>query len=173
MKSIRHFNDFVLGLLMSCVSLYLILIKVTEKKVPTPQGGFLSRSDIWLKMIAVLLLVVSLILIIRSINFKKEESINKFCFHITSTEVCVIVSLILYALILPKLGFFISTFLITFYLVALFSVKEEGYNFSSVPKKRITNICIKGLITSGILLVVFWFIFGKLLAVQLPEFTIF
>ena len=38
----------------------------------------------------------------------------------------VIVSLIVYALALPKVGFMITTFLMCLYLVILFSVKEQS-----------------------------------------------
>ena len=69
-------NDFVLGILMTIFGLWLLFGKITEMEVQTGQGGFLARSDIWLRMLAVILILVSVILIIRSINFKKEEVVE-------------------------------------------------------------------------------------------------
>lgn len=172
MKAIKHINDFVLGILMVGVSAYLFLGKITETEVTMSQGGYFARSDVWLRMIAVMLFVVAVVLIIRSINFKKDEDVEKFHFYLDSTVVATVASLVAYAVALPIIGFFISTFAMTFYLVLLYSVKEQGLRFKEVPKSDWGKIILKSAITSAILLVVFWLIFGKLLAIQLPEFSL-
>lgn len=171
-KAIKHMNDFVLGILMIIVSAFLFFGKITQTEVATAQGGFLARPDIWLRMMAVFLFLVSVALIIRSINFSKSEEVDKFKFYIDSTVIATIVTLIVYAVALPLVGFFISTYAITFYLVLLYSVKEKGWNFNSVPKGNWGKILLKSCITAAILLAVFWFVFGKLLAIQLPEFEL-
>lgn len=171
-KAIKHMNDFVLGILMIIVSAFLFFGKITQTEVATAQGGYLARPDIWLRMIAVFLFAVSVVLIIRSINFSKSEEVDGFSFYIDSTVIATIVSLIAYALALPVIGFFISTYAITFYLVLLYSVKEKGWNFNSVPKGNWGKMLIKSVITAAVLLLVFWFVFGKLLAIQLPGFEL-
>ena len=171
-KAIKHVNDLILGILMIGVSAFLFFGKITQSEVQTAQGGFLARPDIWLRMMAVFLFVVSVILIIRSINFSKSEEVDKFSFYIDSTVIATVLSLIAYAVALPWIGFFVSTYTMTFYLVMLYSVKEKGWNFNSVPKGNWGKILVKSLITAAILLVVFWFVFGKLLAIQLPGMEI-
>ena len=175
-KAIKHMNDFILGILMVAVSLFLLLGKITDREVPTAQGGFLARSDIWLRMMAVFMLIVAVILIIRSINFNKSDDVEPFKFYIDGTVIATIISLVAYAYLLPLLGFFISTYVMTFYLVMLYSVKENGWNFfgkNGIPKGQIGKILIKCIVTSAILLVVFWFVFGKLLAIKMPVFSLF
>ena len=47
-----------------------------------------------------------------------------------------IVSLIVYALALPKVGFMITTFLMCLYLVILFSVNKRGSELAKVLGKN-------------------------------------
>lgn len=173
MNRIRHKNDMVLGIIMSAASMFLIFGKVTEQKVNTNQSGFFGRPDVWLRGLGVLLLLISVILIIRAIDFKNEGTEDKFHFYIDSTVIGLVISLILYTILLPKVGFMITTFAETFYLALLFTVKERGLSFPTVPKKDWGGILLKCIITSAVLLVVFWIVFGKLLAIQLPTFELF
>ena len=68
MKCIKKMNDFVLGILMILLSAFLVFGKITETEVKTGQGGFLVRSDVWLRMMGVFLVIVAVILIIRSFS---------------------------------------------------------------------------------------------------------
>ena len=172
-KAIKCMNDFVLGIIMTIFGLWLLLGKITEMEVQTGQGGFFARSDIWLRGMAALMIFVSVILIIRSINFKKEEVVEGFKFYLDSTVVATVIALVLYAVALPKLGFIISSLVITFYLVFLYSVKENNWKVTALPKGQAGKLIIKSLVTSVIMLVVLWFVFGKLLAIQLPTFELF
>lgn len=169
MKCIKKMNDFVLGILMILLSAFLVFGKITETEVKTGQGGFLVRSDVWLRMMGVFLVIVAVILIIRSFG----EEAEGFHFYLDSTVVAVIVSLIVYALALPKVGFMITTFLMCLYLVILFSVKEQSLTFRTVPKALWGKLLVKGVLSAAVMLAVFWFIFGKLLSVQFPTFSLF
>ena len=171
MKCIKKMNDFVLGILMILLSAFLVFGKITETEVKTGQGGFLVRSDVWLRMMGVFLVIVAVILIIRS--FGKKEGEEAAGFHLDSMVVAVIVSLIVYALALPKVGFMITTFLMCLYLVILFSVKEQSLTFRTVPKALWGKLLVKGVLSAAVMLAVFWFIFGKLLSVQFPTFSLF
>ena len=172
-KRIKHMNDFVLGILMVAFSAFLIFGRITEMEVQNGQGGFFARSDIWLGAMGVLLLITAVLLIIRSINFKKLEDVSPLNFYMDSTVIGTTLSLIVYAIALPKLGFFITTYVVTFYLVLLYSVKENGYKFTTVPKNVLGKMIIRAVIVSAIFLVILLFVFGKLLAVQLPAFALF
>lgn len=131
------------------------------------------RSDVWLRMMGVFLVIVAVILIIRSFGKKEGEEAEGFHFYLDSTVVAVIVSLIVYALALPKVGFMITTFLMCLYLVILFSVKEQSLTFRTVHKALWGKLLVKGVLSAAVMLAVFWFIFGKLLSVQFPTFSLF
>ena len=73
MKCIKKMNDFVLGILMILLSAFLVFGKITETEVKTGQGGFLVRSDVWLRMMGVFLGIVAVILIIRSLARRKAR----------------------------------------------------------------------------------------------------
>ncbi|MBO6270601.1 MAG: tripartite tricarboxylate transporter TctB family protein [Clostridium sp.] len=173
MNRIRHKNDMVLGLITTAFSMFLIFGKITEQKVNTNQSGFFGRPDVWIRGLGILMLLISVILMVRAINFKKEETEDRFHFYIDSTVVGLVISLILYTVLLPKLGFIITTFAETFYLALLFTVRERGLSFRTVPGKDWGGILIKCIITAAVLLVIFWIVFGKLLAIQLPTFDLF
>ena len=174
MKKIRHMNDFVLSILTAILGVWLLFGKITQAPVKTGQGGFFARSDIWLRMMAVFLIVVAVALCVRAFigkDFKEEDA--RFHFYLDSTVVATVIALIVYAIALPKLGFFITTFLGTFYLMLLYSIKEKSWTFTTVPKEEWGKMLLKCLVVSAIFLVIFWVVFGKLLAVQLPEFELF
>ena len=78
MKCIKKMNDFVLGILMILLSAFLVFGKITETEVKTGQGGFLVRSDVWLRMMGVFLIIVAVILIIRSFGKKEGEEAEGF-----------------------------------------------------------------------------------------------
>ena len=162
MKCIKKMNDFVLGILMILLSAFLVFGKITETEVKTGQGGFLVRSDVWLRMMGVFLVIVAVILIIRSFGKKEGEEAEGFHFYLDSTVVAV-----------PKVGFMITTFLMCLYLVILFSVKEQSLTFRTVPKALWGKLLVKGVLSAAVMLAVFWFIFGKLLSVQFPTFSLF
>ena len=58
-------------------------------RVKTGQGGFLVRSDGWLRMMGVFLVIVAVILIIRSFGKKEGEEAEGFHFYLDSTVVAV------------------------------------------------------------------------------------
>ena len=88
MKCIKKMNDFVLGILMILLSAFLVFGKITETEVKTGQGGFLVRSDVWLRMMGVFLVIVAVILIIRSFGKKEGEEAEGFHFYLDSTVGC-------------------------------------------------------------------------------------
>ena len=175
MKKIKQKNDFVLALMVYALSAFLGFANITESEVTTGQGGLLARTDVWLRMIAVFMAIVATILVVRSLGLlgKVVAEKSKFTFYLDGTIVGIMTSLILYALALDYVGFFVSTFSITFYLVLLFSVREQSFTFRTFPKKDWPRLLLKGVLTAVALLVMFWLIFGKLLAVQLPTWELF
>ena len=101
MKVIRKANDFVLGILMILLSVGLFFGKVTSNVPEVSQGGPISRPDVWLQMIAAILFVISVILVVSSLNFgKKDIKEEKFQFKMGSTAMLTIAALIIYAAII-------------------------------------------------------------------------
>ena len=79
---VRKVNDFVLSLLMIALSLFLIFGNVTVGGSSLSQGGILSQADTYLKFIAAILLVVSVILFFRSLDFRKTGEKEPFTYRI-------------------------------------------------------------------------------------------
>lgn len=172
MKMIKKTNDFVLSILMLGVSAFLCFGKIVQNVPATSQGGLLARSDVWIRMIAIYLAIVAVILLITSINFRRSEQTEGFKFMLDSTIISTVVGLVLYTVLLPILGFFICTFAMTLFLVVMYTVREEGRQFRSLDKRVTLRVGLKGVITAAVLLAVFWFVFARLLGIQLPEMTL-
>ena len=168
MKGIKKTNDFVLGIIMIVVSLCLFFGKVTTNVPEISQGGYLARADVWLQMIAVLLGAASIILIITSLDFKKTGKSEKFEFVIDSTILLTVAALIIYAALMPIIGFMITTFVMVLFLTFLYTVREEKRQFSQLEMADWLRLVKKGVITAAVMLIILWLVFGKLLAIQLP-----
>lgn len=169
MKVIRKANDFVLGILMILLSVGLFFGKVTSNVPEVSQGGPISRPDVWLQMIAAILFVISVILVVSSLNFgKKDIKEEKFQFKMGSTAMLTIAALIIYAALLPIVGFVVVTLVITSFLTALYTLEEEKLSIKKIQKADIIRIGRKSLITGVIMLGILWIVFGKILAIQLP-----
>ena len=167
-KWLKKPNDFVLGILMIGVSLFLFFGKITDNAPASSQGGMLARPDVWIQMIAGILVAVSVILIIKSVDLKGCAEAERFHFALDSTVVSITAVLILYALLLPVIGFFVTTFAAIFFLVFLFTVREEKLVMRKLTKKDALRIAIKSTLTALVMLVILWLVFAKLLAIQLP-----
>ncbi len=165
---IKKANDFVLGILTLSISAFLFFGEVTTNLPNSSQGGPLARADIWLQMIAVLLAIVSLVLVVSSLDFRKSAERESFHFILDSTILLTVAALIAYAILLPIIGFFISTFLMVGFLTMLYTIKEEQKTLKDLTKADIKRMVKKSILTAVILLVILWLVFAKFLAIQLP-----
>lgn len=166
---IKKMNDFVLSLIMIVLSLFLIFGNVTEGGTTMGQGGPLAKPDVWLKLLAALMLVFSVILLIKSISFKRDgQDKEKFSFALNSTVILTIVGLSIYTALLPVIGFFVSTFLLSMFLCLLFSIKENKKSIKTMGKNEWFAYILRSFGFSLVMLLVLYLVFGKLLAIHLP-----
>ena len=165
---IRKMNDFVLSLIMIVLSLFLMFGEVTQGGSSLGQGGILSEADTYLKFIAFLLLVVSAIMFFRSFDFKRSGEKESFKFSMTILVALVALYLVIYTLVLPIIGFEISTFVLAFLLCFSFGVKEDDIALKDADFKVIGPILLRSLVFSILMVIALYLIFGKLLQIQLP-----
>ena len=172
---IKHKNDFVLAAFSMVLSVFLLFGKITASTVPTGQGGLLARSDVWLRMIAGIMLLTSLMLLLRSLFKVKDlpKDSGTFHFYLDGTIIAIIAILVTYTIALPLLGFMISTFLAQALLTILFTVRERGYTWKALPREEMRKIIIRSLVISAILLLIYYLVFGVALSLQLPKFDLF
>ena len=169
MKGIKKTNDFVLGILMILLSAGLFFGKVTSNVPEVSQGGPIASPDVWHKMIAAQLFIVSLILVISSLDFGRDKGEKEpFQFHMGSTAILTVIALVVYAALLPVAGFAAVTFVITAFLVAIYTLSEEKLSLKEVTKSDVVRIGRKSIITGIIMLAILWAVFGILLEIPLP-----
>lgn len=169
MKLIRVINDFILGIVMLVISVFLLTSdQIVNGRVSTGQAGFFGRADVYIKIIAVILAITSVFLILRSINFRRREDIVKFHFNINAVVILTASSLIVYALVLETVGFFISTLALIFFLVCVYTARERQGEGIPLTKQEWIKIALRALPYTIILVMLFYFIFTKLLSVRLP-----
>ena len=165
---IKKMNDFILSLIMIVISLFLIFGNVTVGGTTMGQGGALAKPDVWLKGLAFLMLFFSIVLGIKSLSFKRGEDKEKFEFALSSTVILTVVALILYTILLPLIGFFVATSLLSLFLCMLYSIKENKKTIKTMTKSEWIYYSIRSFVFSAVMVVVLYLVFGKLLAIQLP-----
>ena len=142
-KLIKNANDFVLAVLMLALSLFLLLYPNITSNIPSvSMGGYFTRPDVYIRMLALFLAAASLALLIRSLNLgRKSQQTSGFHFTINSTVIMTVAALLLYCALLP---------------VADYS------------KKELTKYAVIDVVYTGCMVAVLWLVFAKLLGVRLP-----
>ena len=73
-KLIKNANDFVLAVLMLALSLFLLLYPNITSNIPSvSMGGYFTRPDVYIRMLALFLAAASLALLIRSLNLGRKS----------------------------------------------------------------------------------------------------
>ena len=172
-KTIKNVNDFVLAVLMLALSLFLLLCPNITSNIPSvSMGGYFTRPDVYIRMLALFLVVASLALLIRSLNLgKKAQQISGFHFTINSTVIMTVAALLLYCVLLPVVGFYICTAAILLFLNGLYVYKENNKKLKDYTKKELIKYTVIDVIYTGCMVVVLWLVFAKLLGVP-PAVTV-
>ena len=160
-------NDFIMGILLMAGGLWLMLSKnITEGRILRSQRQGWFQADTYIKVLGGLVVFLAILMVIRSINFKKEAETKAFAFEMSKESLLTFVALILYVVFLKPLGFSITTFLFTFFVACLYMFKEtKNKGLSRRDKiKKIVAIAVFSLV----LVVVVYLIFAKVLLVVLP-----
>ncbi|MGH4039098.1 MAG: tripartite tricarboxylate transporter TctB family protein [Sphaerochaeta sp.] len=166
--TIKKRNDFVLGILMLLIGLYVMFAKNTVSHISkNGLGGFWARPDVYMKGLAGGIVLLSVILLIQSIGFvKNKNEVKPFKFYINIEILISTVLLFIYTLVLSKVGFFICTFLLVIALVNLFSYKR--LLTAENPKKERNKLFILSIIYSLILVIVMYYVFTYAFGISLP-----
>jgi hypothetical protein len=166
-NKIKSMNDFIIGLALMAASVWLMASRnITEGRIIDTEGGAFVRADMYIRMLGGLMFFLALLMVIRSINFKKAAETSGFSFTITQESLLTIIALVLFIILLKPVGFGITTFAFTFFEVCLYMRREnlgKGLGRREVIKKAVF-----AAVFSLILVVLVYMVFVKVLLVILP-----
>lgn len=157
-------RDLIYGVVIVLFSIGNIIYSKTlpagSIKLRVAQAGF------YLEMGCVAFGVLGIIVIIRAIWQKPE----KFCQPLfANTGVVTIALLAAYLLVLKKIGFVISSFLLVFLLAIYYAWKMDKLSDKSKRVKRLTAYAIYAAIMVGFT----YYLFAVVMTVVLPRFSLF
>jgi len=157
-KLIKNANDFVLAVLMLALSLFLLLYPNITSNIPSvSMGGYFTRPDVYIRMLALFLAAASLALLIRSLNLgRKSQQTSGFHFTINSTVIMTVAALLLYCALLPVAGFYICTAVILLFLNGLYVYKENNKKLKDYSKKELTKYAVIDVVYTGCMVAVLW-----------------
>ncbi|MDR1862360.1 MAG: tripartite tricarboxylate transporter TctB family protein [Treponema sp.] len=169
-KYIRSMNDFIIGITLCAAGLYIVFTNdIVQGTANVGQAGIWIRPDVYVRFVGGLLAFFSAVLAIKAINFKKTAETTGLRFFLCRETAFTAIALVAYAFFLTRIGFAVSTFLLTFFLVCLFMKKEKsGLGKPLSGKREILKDILIAVIFSIVLVIVVWFIFSKILYVALP-----
>ena len=168
MKAVKRRKELILGIVCAALGLFLLTYKkIVANMNNMNMGGYWNRADVWIRMWAGLLLFISVLVIIRAFVKEPEGGVEQ-PFKINKLVVISAVGLVLYVILLPKIGFAVCSFLLALLLNVLYTFKEECKTWKDYSKKELVKIGIRGVIYSLILTVVLWVAFHFGLGVILP-----
>ena len=166
-KAIRNTNDLLLAVLMAGVSIFLLTSDKIITGVENGLGGFWAQARTYIRLLAMILLALSVLPAIYAFNFKKDGEHQKLRIPVSKEIIITAVALVLYALLLPVLTFFPCTLALNIVLCGTFAMKENQGDpelKGKLPKKQVIAI----VIYSVVLTVVLWVLFTQLLKCVLP-----
>ena len=170
-KLIRNGNDFLLGIVLLTLSVFLLVSPYVIRGADATGagGGFFARADIYIMMLACILLILSLILVLRSINFKKHDDIKPIDIKIKKESMLSAIALVIYVFLLPIIGFIPISFFLTVFLVLIYMRKEKETTDDIFKDKQVLFRSVTiAAVYSAVLVVVLYFVFTKFLGSVLP-----
>ena len=166
-NKIKSMNDFVCGILLTGLGIWLVLSKnVTEGRILKAHDQGFIRPDSYIRIIGWLIIILAVIIAVRAINFKREKETSALWFRISKESFLSFVALGLFIFFLPRLGFAISTFVFGFFTVTLYMLKEtehQGFN----RRQKIKRILFSAVFSIALVLLIY-LVFTKILLVVLP-----
>ncbi len=164
-KLFKSVNDLLLGILMTALGAFLLISDQTVTGRAIGLGGFWAQASTYINMLAALLLALGVLQLISAIDFKGTDECSPLHIPVNREIVITAASLVLYALLLPKLTFFPCTLALCAILCGIFQMKE---NSGTGSRKLSTRQLIITAVYSGILTVALYVVFTKLLKCVLP-----
>ena len=169
-KPIKNINDFVIGIALLALGCYVLFTdKVIFGNVMKTPGGPLVHPAVYVRMIGGILTFLSLILVLKSLNWRRTAEVIHFRFLLTPHISLTVVALVLYTILLSRIGFAVSTFVLNFFLCALYLHRERtGEGKPQLVKRDIVRSSIIITVYSILLLIFIYILFTKVLYVDLP-----
>jgi len=168
LKWFKSMNDFCTVILMTSIGLFLVFSdSIVGRKVTTiPAGGIWVRADMYLRLLGGFLLFLSILLFIKNLNFNKNAKTEALKIPVTPQAVITILSLVVYTALLRPLGFALDTFLVSFFLVALYmKIENKG---KVITRPMLLRMLLIDLLFSVGLVAIIYVLFGIVLRVSLP-----
>lgn len=166
-KVIRNTNDLLLSVLMGILAVFLLTNQKIITGVENGLGGFWAQASTYIHLLAGILLGLSILQLLYAINFKGTDEHSGLKIPVSKEIIITAVTLVLYALLLPKLTFFPCTLALIIILCGTFAMKEN-----EADKERSQKLTKKEIITivvySAILTIVLWVLFTQILKCVLP-----
>ena len=169
-KFVKNTNDFVIGIALLALGIYILLTKkIVFGNVMQTSGGPLVHPEVYVRLLGGILTFLAAILVLKSLNWRRSAELTPFRFLITPHIFLTVVALVLYTFLLPRIGFAVSTFSLNFFLTCLFLHRERtGEGKATLERKSIIRSLIHITIFSIILLIIIYILFTRVLYVDLP-----
>jgi len=166
-KLFKSHNDLLLALLMGALGAFLLISDQTVTGRTNGLGGFWAQASTYINMLATLLLALAVLQLIAAIDFKRGEDCAPLSIPLNREILITAASLVLYALLLPKLTFFPCTLALCVILCGTFQMKENSGGESGSRKLSKKQIIIT-IVYSIVLTIVLYVVFTQLLKCVLP-----
>lgn len=173
-KPIKNVNDFIIGLMLLALGIWILFTdNIVFGSVAILGGGILAHPETYVRFLGGLITFLAALLALKSLNWRRSTEVVPFHFLVTPHISLTVLALIVYAFLLPHVGFFISTFLLNFFLTCLFLHREmTGEGKPPFTRKDISRKLIHVAIYSVLLVFVVQFLFTRVLFVNLPALGI-
>ena len=166
-KLFKSKNDLLLAVLMTGLGAFLLFSDQTVTGKSHGLGGFWAQASTYINMLAALLLALGVIQLLASIDFKGTDDCSPLRIPLNREIVITGTTLVLYALLLPKLTFFPCTLALCAILCGVFQMKENSGGESGSRKLSKKQLIVT-VIYSLVLTVALYVVFTKLLKCVLP-----
>ena len=126
-----------------------------------------AQAGTYLAIVMIMLGILGICLIVRSLSQKSQKECTPLFNRAT---VVTILAMVLYLFLLDKLGFLLSSVLFVFALITYYSFEQsQGKFFSKGIFKKLAAYFLCAIITTGVC----YYLFGTVLTVVLPQFSLF
>ena len=170
-KLVRNTNDFIIGIALFILGVYVLFTDdiVLGTIPPGIEVSPLIQPDVYVRLIGGFLAFFAAILVNKSINYSRITDTKGFRFVISLEAVLTMAALIIYTILLTIIGFFISTFILIFFLTCMYLRREKaGKDKPPLTRKEISRDLIIALVYSALLVLAVYLIFTRFLYVALP-----
>ena len=172
MSKIKRKKEFILAVCMIIIGLFLVFYKGIIMNLPAvDRGGYFNRPDVFIRFWALLMVLDSVVILIRSL-VKEPEGGKEKPFYLDATIILIAASLLIYIFLLQWIGFIASTFLIVLFLNLMFVCREEHIrpaDLKTMDRKVLLKKIGFAVIYSAVMVVVLYLVFAKALRVVFPS----